>query len=52
MAIRVRGFVTLLFLLAAILCYATGYFAGLFFLVATGAFFEMLFWAKLFRKSR
>ena len=52
MAIRTRSLIILFLLVAAILCYVTGYMAGLFFLVALGAVFELFLWAKLLRKRR
>ena len=52
MAIQTRSLVILLFLLAAIVFYAAGFHTGLFALVAVGGIFELLFWARLFRKRR
>ena len=52
MAIRTRTLFTLFFLVLAILCYATGFIAGFFFVVVAGVIFELLFWANLLRKRR
>ena len=50
MAIRSRPLTILIFLLAAIVFYATGFITGLVALLGAGAFFELLFWARLLRK--
>lgn len=52
MAIHTRTLIILLFLGAAVLFYAAGFYTGLMALVAVGAVFELLFWAKLFRRRR
>lgn len=52
MAIRTRPLAIFIFLLAAILFYAAGFSTGLVALLGAGAFFELLFWARLLGKRR
>lgn len=52
MAIRARTLSILIFLVAAILCYATGFTTGLFAVAVLGAVFELYFWAQLLRKRK
>jgi len=49
MAISARTLTILLFLVAAVFFYAIGNTTELFFLLAAGAVFELLFWAKLLK---
>jgi len=44
-----RHVITGLFLLTALACYAAGFGAGVFVLVAVGVVFELVFWGRLFR---
>ena len=52
MAIHSRSLMIFVFLLAAIVFYASGFTTGLVALVIIGACFELLFWARLFRRRR
>jgi len=44
-------FVTLAWLVAALICYATGLEAGGMGLFAAGIVFEVVFWARLLRRT-
>lgn len=52
MALKAKPLLVLLFLIAALFFYAIGNFTGILFLVVLGGFFELLFWAKLFKRKR
>lgn len=44
-----RHVITGMFLVAALACYAAGFGAGGFVLLAVGFVFELVFWGRLFR---
>jgi len=52
MAIQTRSFLIFIFLMAAVIFYATGFITGLVVLTGLGVLFELLFWARLLRKRR
>ena len=52
MAIQTRSFLILGFLAAAVICYIAGYATGLVTVLVIGGVFELLFWAKLFKRRR
>ena len=52
MAIKARSLFILLFLIAALFFYAIGNITGIVFLFVIGGFFELLFWARLFKRKR
>ena len=53
MAVSVNRYLTLfLLLLAATACYAIGFIAGFWLLIAVGVVFELTFWVKLLFELR
>lgn len=51
MALKARSLFVLLFLVAALFFYAIGNITGILALLVIGGFFELLFWAKLFKRK-